>query len=212
MYRPLSIALAAALLAGCASSDSNKAAGRRVTIRTSAYTAYEPGGAYNACGERLHFGGDTYSAAADWSWMPLGTRFRMLENGRTYVIEDYGSALVGRNTVDLFMPSRADMRAWGVRNVEIELLEWGSPAMSLKLLEPRQKFAPVREMVAGLQAHAPRPDLLTLPPARTTPMPPLSAETAAHTRKHSPHALTHRHSRSENRGLSKSKSKRKKKD
>ncbi len=75
----------------------------------------------------MRFGGDVDSSAADWSWMPLGTRFTML-NGRKYVIEDYGSALVGRKTIDLYMPSRAMMNRWGVRHVEIEILEWGSEA------------------------------------------------------------------------------------
>lgn len=130
-----------------------------MTVRTTAYTACEPGGANGATGERLHFGGatNTYSAASDWSWMPLGTRFKMIENGRTYVIEDYGSALVGRQTVDLFMPNRAAMRAWGCRNVEIEILEWGSPAMSLKLLQPRQRHSHVRTMVAELEKKGVKP-------------------------------------------------------
>ena len=48
------------------------------------------------------------------------------------------------------MPNGGAMRSWGVRRVEIEILEWGSPAMSLKLLEPRQKNAHVRTMVAAL--------------------------------------------------------------
>jgi len=75
----------------------------------------------------------------------------MAETGRTYVIEDYGSALVGKKTIDLYMPTRAAMRAWGARFVNIEILEWGSRAMSLKLLEPRQKAGYVRTMVAGLR-------------------------------------------------------------
>lgn len=123
----------------------------RMTVRTTAYTHTEVGGAKNAIGTRLRFGGEVSSAAADWSWLPLGTRFRLLENGRTYVIEDYGSALVGRKTVDLYMPNRKSMNAWGVRHVEIEILEWGSRAMSLKLLEPRQRNRHVRSMVASLR-------------------------------------------------------------
>jgi 3D (Asp-Asp-Asp) domain-containing protein len=149
MLRYLLLLFCAAVLAGCATAPT-AAKGKRMTIRTTAYTAAEPGGAHAATGERLHFGGDSYSAASDWSWMPLGTRFRMLANKRIFVIEDYGSALVGRQTVDLFMPNRASMRSWGVRQVEIEILEWGSPAMSLKMLEPRQKNAHVRTMVMAL--------------------------------------------------------------
>jgi len=148
------IALALILsLAGCAAPGGGGAArpGKKMIVRTTAYTHTEPGGSNNAIGTRLRFGGDTYSAASDWSWMPLGTRFRMKETGRTYVIEDYGSALVGRKTVDLYMPTRRMMNQWGVRNVEIEILTWGSPAMSLKVLEPRQRNSHVRTMVAGLR-------------------------------------------------------------
>lgn len=123
----------------------------RMTVRTTAYTHTERGGAKNAIGGRLRFGGDTYSAAADWSWLPLGTRFRMVENGRIYVVEDYGSALVGRKTVDLYMPTRKSMSAWGVRHVEIEIVEWGSRVMSLKLLEGRQRHRHVRTMVYSLR-------------------------------------------------------------
>jgi 3D (Asp-Asp-Asp) domain-containing protein len=151
--RQFLILLLAFALTSCATATKPQAktTGRKMTVRTTAYTAYEPGGAYAASGVRLHFGGASYSAAADWSWLPLGTRFRMQETGRTYVIEDYGSALVGKQTVDLFMPSGAAMRQWGCRTVNIEILEWGSKAMSLKMLEPRQRAGYVRKMVASLK-------------------------------------------------------------
>lgn len=138
-------------LSGCASPQAGKKKGARMKVRTTAYTHTEPGGRSNAIGGTLRFGGAVQSAASDWSWMPLGTRFRMLQNGRVYVIEDYGSALVGRQTVDIYMPTRKTMRDWGVRHVDIEILEWGSPAMSLKLLQPRQRNAHVRRMVASLR-------------------------------------------------------------
>ena len=120
-------------------------------VRTTAYTHTEPGGIKNAIGTRLRFGGTWYSAASDWSWMPLGTRFYMPCTGRTYVIEDYGSALVGRKTVDLYMPTRKMMNQWGMRHVDIEIIEWGSRAMSLKVLNPRQRHSHVRVMVASLR-------------------------------------------------------------
>lgn len=162
----LLLLLAAAALTGCASSHtaSNKA-GKVMTVRTTAYTAAEPGGARSACGELLHFGGNTntYSAAADWSWMPLGTRFKMLSNGRTYVVEDYGSALVGRQTIDLFMPNGHEMNSWGVRNEPIQILEWGSSAMSLRLLAERQSHSHVRTMVAALEKEVKPSQLLAGP-------------------------------------------------
>ena len=123
---------------------------------TTAYTHTEPGGRNNAIGTRLRFGGKIYSAASDWSWLPLGTRFYMPSTGRTYVIEDYGSALVGKKTVDLYMPTRRMMNNWGMRYVDIEILEWGSRAMSLKLLVPRQRgYWHVRTMVAALRKQVP---------------------------------------------------------
>jgi 3D (Asp-Asp-Asp) domain-containing protein len=150
------------LLGACASPAAKQSAAKsknRMTVRTTAYTAFEPGGGgtKNAIGGRLRFGGSVDSAAADWSWLPLGTRFRMVDTGRIYVIEDYGSALVGRKTVDLYFPKRSMVRAWGVRHKEIEILEWGSPAMSLKLLSGRQRAEYVRRMVVALRKGDGRP-------------------------------------------------------
>ena len=127
------------------------------SVRTTAYTHTEAGGSKNAIGSRLRYGSGDYSAASDWSWMPLGTRFRMLSNGRTYVIEDYGSALVGCQTIDLYMPTRRIMRGWGVRTVEIEILDWGSKAMSLKMLQPRTRNRHVGVMVAQLRKQGVSP-------------------------------------------------------
>ena len=129
--------------------------GKRMTVRTTAYTHTEAGGRNNAIGTRLRFGGSSSSAATDWSWMPLGTRFKLCCANRNYVVEDYGSALVGRKTIDLYMPTRGTMNQWGVRNVEIEILEWGSRAVSLKLLSGRQRAGYVRTMVAALRRQGP---------------------------------------------------------
>jgi len=142
-------------LIGCATpkrqAQQNGHVGQKVTVRTTAYTQTEAGGSKNAIGGRLHFGGNVYSAASDWSWLPLGTRFKLLSTGHEYVIEDYGSALVGRQTIDLFFPSKSSVRGWGVRNEEIEILEWGSEAMSLKLLAGRCRNSHVAVMVAQLK-------------------------------------------------------------
>jgi 3D (Asp-Asp-Asp) domain-containing protein len=124
-----------------------------MVVRTTAYTHTEPGGIMNGIGGRLRFKSPLRSAAADWSWLPLGTRFRIAGSPQEYVIEDYGSALVGRKTVDLYMPNMKMVRAWGVKHLEIEILEWGSRTMSLKLLEGRQRRAHVRQMVAQLRSQ-----------------------------------------------------------
>lgn len=148
----LSIAvLTIALFGACSSSgkgQSPTASGARMKVRTTAYHHSEPGGRANGIGGRLSA---AHSAAADWSWMPVGTRFRIVSTGEDYVIEDYGSALVGRKTIDIYKPTRRAMNAWGVRHVEIQIIEWGSPAVSLKVLQPRQKYGYIRTMVAGLR-------------------------------------------------------------
>src|SRR5207247_11117125 len=46
------------------------------------------------------------SAAADWSRWPAGTVFRLLSTGQSYRVEDYGWALSGRNSIDLYMANQ----------------------------------------------------------------------------------------------------------
>lgn len=120
-------------------------------VRTTAYCQHEDGGVrINALGRSLS-GQHVRSAAADWSRFPLGTRFRLATSGEEYEIDDYGGALVGTNTIDLYKNSRAEMRRWGVRYVDIDILQWGSDKRSLRVLRPRAKHARVRRMVAALQ-------------------------------------------------------------
>ncbi len=93
------------------------------------------------------------SAASDWSHFPLGTRFQIVGTKDQYVIDDYGSALVGTNTIDLYKTSHLTMRQWGVRYVDIDILEWGSKQHSLEVLGPRKKHHIVRRMIAALEAN-----------------------------------------------------------
>src|SRR3954471_20999078 len=101
-------------------------------VRTTAYTHNEGSGSRNAMGRRLASAG-IKSAASDWSRFPVGTHFRVLGTKDEYMIDDYGGALIGTNTIDLFQPTKLEMRRWGVRHVDIEVLHWGSDAESLRL-------------------------------------------------------------------------------
>lgn len=74
-----------------------------------------------------------------------------METGNVYVIDDYGSALVGTNTIDLYKTSKAGVRSWGVRRVAIDIIEWGSDEESLKVLAPRRRHRIVRRMLAALE-------------------------------------------------------------
>ena len=91
------------------------------------------------------------SAAADWSRWPAGTVFRILSTGQLYRIDDYGWALSGRNTIDLYMPSRQMMNAWAVRREPIQILQWGDRGESLRILRGREKFRHIHRMVLELE-------------------------------------------------------------
>ena len=132
----------------------NSHLGRMSNVRTTAYTHKEKGGRRNALGTYLS-GHHVMSAASDWSRFPLGTRFRIVSTREEFIIDDYGTALVGTNTIDLYKPSRLEMKRWGVRNVDIDVLQWGSEEKSLQVLGPRMKHAQVKKMVASLQKKNP---------------------------------------------------------
>lgn len=121
-------------------------------VRTTAYTHNEGSGPKNAIGRRLA-DGNCKSAASDWSRFPLGTRFRVISTGQEYVIDDYGTALIGTNTIDLYKPSAGEVNRWGVRSVDIEILQWGSHDESLKVLRPRHRARIVRRMIASLETR-----------------------------------------------------------
>jgi 3D (Asp-Asp-Asp) domain-containing protein len=126
---------------------------RIANVRTTAYTHTERGGRRNAIGVRLS-GSNVMSAASDWSRYPLGTRFQIVGTSDRYMIDDYGGALIGTNTIDLYKTSRSAMRAWGVRRVDIDILQWGSKEQSLKVLGPRKRNRLIRRMIAGLEQKA----------------------------------------------------------
>ena len=161
----LTIALAAScLLVGCAEQSvvqkplaaveaANSHLGRMSNVRTTAYTRKEKGGVRNALGKYLS-GHHVMSAAADWSVFPLGTRFRICSTREEFIIDDYGTALVGTSTIDLYKPTKLEMKRWGARNVDIDILQWGSEEESLKILGPRAKHPTPSKMITALQKKA----------------------------------------------------------
>src|SRR5262249_9079934 len=157
MPRSLSLASGGALAClgiGCATQSKPPltANGKHIPrVRTTAYTQHEGGsGAHNAVGTYLS-SRQVLSAASDWSRYPLGTRFRLADTKEEYVIDDYGNALVGTDTIDLYKSTRSEVRNWGVRYVDIDILQWGSEEESLKVLAPRCKHRCVKKMVAALE-------------------------------------------------------------
>lgn len=123
-------------------------------LRTTAYTHTESDhrryANRNALGTALRTG-EINSAAADWSRFPAGTVFRIQATGEIFEVDDYGWALSGTNTIDLYKPTRRDMNEWGVRRVTIEILRWGDFRESYKILKPRIKFRHVKRMVRQIE-------------------------------------------------------------
>jgi 3D (Asp-Asp-Asp) domain-containing protein len=155
----LVVPLLGLLLASCASRPLPKyekpiARTQFQTVRTTAYTHTESDhqqyAKQSALGTTLR-SGSCRSAAADWSRWPAGTTFRILDTGELYQVDDYGWALSGTNTIDLYKPSRSAMNAWGVRRVNIEVLGWGDVDRSLAILRPRSKYAHVRRMINQIE-------------------------------------------------------------
>jgi 3D (Asp-Asp-Asp) domain-containing protein len=93
------------------------------------------------------------SAAADWGRWPMGTTFRLLSTGQTYRVEDYGWALSGRNTIDLYMSNRRDMNTWGARTEPIQILHWGDAQQSLQVLQSHTEHKHIKRMVLELQGR-----------------------------------------------------------
>lgn len=149
------LGLATCLLASCSSSGVFGKSGSRISsVRTTAYTHSESDhiiyGARTAVGSNLKYG-TVRSAAADWSVYPVGTIFQIEGLPYVYQVDDYGSALVGTNTIDLYKPDKATMNAWGVRNVNIRVIKWGSFSKSLSILRPRTAYPHIRKMVARIE-------------------------------------------------------------
>ena len=147
------------------------------TVRTTAYTHTEDDHIqytnHNALGGCLQCGAIN-SAAADWSRWPAGTIFRIQETGEIFQVDDYGWALAGTNTIDLYKPSRRAMNAWGVRHVTIENLQWGDPHRSLALLRQRSKYRHIRRMLDDMEnrmAELEQPVETATPVVMTAPPP-----------------------------------------
>ena len=157
------LGLAVSLLASCSSSGLfsagkiGKGSSRITSVRTTAYTHSESDhiiyGARTAVGTNLKYG-NVRSAAADWSVYPVGTVFQIEGLPYVYQVDDYGSALVGTNTIDLYKPDKATMRAWGVRNVNIRVIKWGSFSKSLSILRPRTAYSHIRRMVSRIEGSS----------------------------------------------------------
>lgn len=130
-------------------------------VRTTAYTCSEADhivyGSSNATGTPLRYSDRVRSAAADWSFYPVGTVFRIAGMPQLFVVDDYGSALTTSGTIDIYTPNKAAMAEWGRREVEITVVQWGSFNRSAEILSKRTRYEHCRRMFANLVRQ--RPDV-----------------------------------------------------
>lgn len=129
---------------------------RALTVRTTAYSHTESDhikyGRKSAVGNTLVANSQFNSAAADWSEFPVGTQFRIKGYPKIYVIDDYGRALVGTKTIDIYRPNKKGIKNWGVRFVDIEIIKWGCYAKSAEIISDRQRYAHIRQMKRGIDS------------------------------------------------------------
>lgn len=152
-------------------------------IRTTAYTHTESDhrrySNLTALGTPLR-SGPVHSAAADWARWPCGTMFRIRATGEIYEVDDYGFALSGVNTIDLYKPTKREMRDWGVRRVTIEILKWGDPWASYRKMIRVRTYRHIRRMMNEIKSFfgdgtpppepvCPMPTSPTCQPPKTSP-------------------------------------------
>lgn len=145
---------------------------RVLTVRTTAYTHTEADhkkyGKKTASGTELKASREYNSAAADWSVFPFGTEFRIKGLNRHFVIDDYGSALVGKDTIDLYFTSRSQMNRWGVQYVDILITKYGDYERSQEILSQRLGFGHCRQMYEAIVSNRERTKIT---PTRPAPFP-----------------------------------------
>lgn len=97
---------------------------KKKNIRSFKVTAYCPcvkcSGSYGrntATGVKAKEG---RTVAVDPSVIPYGTKLKI--NGNEYIAEDCGGAVKG-NKIDLFMESHSDCLDWGVKTLDVEILD-----------------------------------------------------------------------------------------
>lgn len=122
-------------------------------VKTTAYTHNEADhlryGKKTAIGTTLKEG----VVATDWSVYPVDSI--LLIDGVEYTVEDYGSALVGKDVpvVDVYVPSFSRMYAYGAQHHEVQVVKWGDWERSRTILQDRQKYKHCRQMLNNMPAN-----------------------------------------------------------
>ena len=100
--------------------DNKNIKGRQMKVKASAYTGSPAeGGDMTYLGTKCREG---YTIAVDPKVIPLGTKVYIPQFGKVFVAEDTGSAIKG-NKIDIFMNSYAKAMEWGIRYIDIIILD-----------------------------------------------------------------------------------------
>ena len=100
--------------------DNKNIKGRQMKIKASAYTGSPAeGGDMTYIGTKCR---ENHTIAVDPKVIPLGTRVYIPQFGKVFVAEDTGSAIKG-NKIDIFMNSYAKAMEWGIRYIDIIILD-----------------------------------------------------------------------------------------
>ena len=144
--------IVASLLIPAWASEASSQTRRRPTIRYFIATAYSVQGT-GASGKWSHPG----TVAADRRILPLNSRIRVYGAGRysgEYTVEDTGGKLDGHH-IDLYMPSRAEAKAFGRQHVKVVVLSYGDDKP--RPTDPQQKAEAKAEDQQARKAANPRP-------------------------------------------------------
>jgi 3D (Asp-Asp-Asp) domain-containing protein len=128
------ILIAFALLTAASASPPSSGMRRRPTIRYFIATAYSVEGT-GAAGKWSHPG----TVAADRKVLPLNSRIRIYGAGRysgDYTVEDTGGKVDGHH-IDVYMPSQAAAKKFGLQRVKVVVLKYGDDEASPP--DPQQK-------------------------------------------------------------------------
>ena len=94
--------------------------GRKLQVKASAYTtAKDEGGAWAYNNEKLKVG---EHIAVDFKVIPMNSLVYIPQLGKVYKAVDTGSAIKG-NKIDILMSTKQQCKQWGVKNLEIYILE-----------------------------------------------------------------------------------------
>jgi hypothetical protein len=90
----------------------------------------------NSFGNKYRLG-SFYSAASDWSWMPVDTMFEV--KGKKFIIDSYSTDLINTKAVALYVTDTNYIsNSVYLDYSSIKILRWGNPQKSVKLLKAYQ--------------------------------------------------------------------------